>query len=217
MVEKSYKDYEGFSDVVAAEVTQDNTSGYTAGKWRQLEGAVSMNLEISETLTPYFRDNKAIGSTYAEGADVATVAMDILANKVRAWLEGRLYSEKTGALIKAPKEIKTYAFGCVAGFTDGSEEAIIMYSTSVAAGSEDHQTKTDSTNAATMEYTFTAAYTKATFPLTIDGQQKNVSVKCYRVPLSATLTKEKIFGTFTNGESSLEVLTPDAIEALVTA
>lgn len=215
-MEKSYLDYEGFSDVVAAEVTQDNNSGYVAGKWKQLEGGVSMNLEISETLTPYFRDNKAIGSTYAEGADVATVVMDILANKVRAWLEGRLYSEKTGALIKAPKKIKTYAFGCVGGFTDGSEEAIILYSTSVAAGSEDHQTKTDSTNATTMEYTFTAAYTKATFPLTIDGKQENVSVKCYRVPLTETLTKEMIFGTFTDGESSLEVLTPDAIEALVT-
>lgn len=216
-MEKSYKDYEGFSDVVAAEVTQDTSAGYVAGKWKQLEGAVSLNLEISETLTPYFRDNKAIGSTYAEGADVATVVMDILANKIRAWLEGRLYSEKTCALIKAPKQMKTYAFGCVGGFTDGSEEAIIMYSTTVAAGSEDHQTKTDSTNAATMEYTFTAAYTKATFPLTIDGKQVNVAVKCYRVPLTEKLTKEMIFGTFTEGESSIEVLTPDAIEALVTA
>ena len=215
-MEKSYKDYEGFSDVVAAEVTQDNNSGYIADKWRQLEGGVSMNLEISETLTAYFRDNKAIGSTYAEGADVATVVMDILANKTRAWLEGRLYSEKTGALIKAPKKIKTYAFGCIGGFTDGTEEAIILYSTSVAAGSEDHQTKTDSTNATTMEYTFTAAYTKATFPLTIDGKQENVSVKCYRVPLTDKLTKEMIFGEFTDGVSSLAVLTPDAIEALVT-
>lgn len=216
-MEKSYLDYEGFSDVVAAEVTQDNNSGYVAGKWKQLEGGVSMNLEISETLTPYFRDNRAIGSHYAEGADTATVVMDVLANKVRAWLEGRIFSEKTGALIKAPKKIKTYAFGCVGGFTDGTEEAIIMYSTSVAAGSEDHQTKTDSTQAATMEYTFTAAYTKATFTLTDDGKTVNVPVKCYRVPLTDKLTKEMIFGEFIDGESSLEVLTPDAIEALVTA
>lgn len=216
-MEKSYLDYEGFSDVVAAEVIQDNNSGYDASEWRQLEGGVSMNLEISETLTPFFRDNRAIGSHYAEGADVATVVMDVLANKVRAWLEGRIFSEKTGALIKAPKKIKTFAFGCVGGFTDGTEEAIIMYSTSVAAGSEDHQTKTDSTQAATMEYTFTGAYTKATFTLTDDGKTVNVPVKCYRVPLTDTLTKEKIFGTFTDGVSSLKVLTPDEIEALVDA
>lgn len=216
-MDKSYADYEGFRDVVAAEVTQDNGSGYVAGKWKQLEGAASMNLEVSESSTPYYRDNKAVGSYFTEGADVATVAMDILANKIRAWLEGRLYSEKTGALIKAPKQIKTYAFGCIGGKTDGTEEAIIMYSTSVVAGSEDHQTKTDSANATTMEYTFTGAYTKAKFDLTIDGEQYKVAVKSYRVPLTDKLTEEMIFGTFTDGESTLEVLTPDKIEALVDA
>lgn len=216
-MEKSYADYRGFRDVVAAEVTQDNTSGYAAGKWKQLEGAVSMNLEISETSTPYFRDNKAVGSIYSEGADVATVNMDVLANKIRAWLEGRLYSEKTGALIKAPKKIKTYAFGCIGGKTDGTEEAIIMYSTAVSSGSEEHATEDDGTDATTMEYTFTGSYTKARFDLTIDGEQVSVAVKSYRVPLTDKLTEAMIFGTFTDGESSLEVLTPDAIEALVTA
>lgn len=217
MAEKQYADYRGFRDVVAAEVTQDSGAGYTAGKWKQLEGAVSMNLEISETSTPIFRDNKAVGSLFSEGADTATVNMDILANKIRAWLEGRLYSEKTGAFIKAPKKKMTVALGCIAGKTDGTEEAIIMYSTSVVAGSEEHQTEDDGTDAATMEYTFTGAYTKARFTLTIDGEQVKVAVKSYRVPLSDKLTEEMIFGTFTDGESSIEVLTPDAIEALVTA
>ena len=216
-MEKTYADYRGFRDVVAAEVTQDNSAGYAGGKWKQLEGAVSMSLEISETSTPYFRDDKAVGSIFSEGADVATVNMDILANKIRAWLEGRLYSEKTGALIKAPKKIRNYAFGCIGGKTDGTEEAIIMYSTSVVAGSEEHNTADDGTDASTMEYTFTGAYTKARFKLTIDGEEVNVAVKSYRVPLTDKLTEEMIFGTFTDGESSLEVLTPDAIEALVTA
>lgn len=214
---KQYADYRGFRNVVAAEVTQDNSAGYVGGKWKELEGAVSMALETSETSTPYFRDNKAVGSIFSEGADVATVIMDILANKTRAWIEGRLFSEKTGALIKAPKKIKTYALGCIAGKTDGTEEAIIMYSTSVTAGSEEHATEDDGTDATTMEYTFTGAYTKSRFDLTIDGQQVSVAVKSYRVPLTDKLTEEMIFGTFTDGESTLEVLTPDAIEALVTA
>lgn len=214
---KQYADYRGFRNVVAAEVTQDNSAGYVGGKWRELEGAVSMSLEISETSTPYFRDNKAVGSIFSEGADVATVNMDVLANKVRAWIEGRLFSEKTGALIKAPKKNKTFALGCIAGKTDGTEEAIIMYSTSVTSGSEEHATEDDGTDATTMEYTFTGAYTKSRFALTIDGQQVSVAVKSYRVPLTDDLTEEMIFGTFTDGESTLEVLTPDAIEALVTA
>lgn len=216
-MEKSYKDYQGFRNVVAAEVTQDNSSGYAAGKWMQLEGAVECNVEISETSTPKYRDNKVVGSIFTEGADVATINMDILANKVRAWLEGRLYSEKTGAYIKAPKKIKTFALGFIAGFDDGSEEANIMYSTAVTSGTEAHKTLDDGTDVNTMEYTFTGAYTKATFEITIDGEKVKVAVKSYKVPLSDKLTEEMIFGTFTDGESSIDVLTPDEIEALVTA
>ena len=215
---KQYADYRGFRNVVAAEVVKDSSDGYEGGKWKELEGAVSMNLEISETSTPIFRDNKAVGSIFSEGADVATIVMDILANKVRAWLEGRLYSEKTGALIKAPKKFKTFAVGCIGGKTDGTEEAIIMYSTSVTSGSEDHQTEDDGTDATTMEYTFTGAYTKARcYTETVEGQTVKHAVKCYRVPLTDKLTEEMIFGEFTDGESSLAVLTPDEIEALVTA
>lgn len=215
-MEKSYKDYQGFRNVVAAEVTQDNSSGYVAGKWKELEGAIEGNVEISETSTPKYRDNKVVGAIFTEGADVMTIVMDILANKVRAWLEGRLYSEKTGAYIKAPKKIKTFAVGFIAGFDDGSEEANIMYSTSVTSGAEGHKTLDDGTDVNTMEYTFTGAYTKATFELTIDGEKVKVAVKSYKVPLTDKLTEEMIFGKFTDGESSIEVLTPDQIEALIT-
>lgn len=216
-MEKSYKDYQGFRGVVAAEVTKDDSAGYVAGKWRQLEGAVECNVEISETSTPKYRDNQVVGSIFTEGADVATINMDILANKVRAWLEGRLYSEKTGAYIKAPKKIKSFALGFIAGFDDGTEEANIMYSTAVTSGAETHTTRDDGTDVNTMEYIFTGAYTKATFNLTIDKEQVNVAVKSYKVPLTNNLTEEMIFGTFTDGESTLAVLTPDKIEALVTA
>jgi hypothetical protein len=51
----------------------------------------------------------------------------------------------------------------------------------------------------------------------VDGQTVKHAVKCYRVPLTDKLTEEMIFGEFTDGESSLAVLTPDEIEALVTA
>lgn len=215
-MEKSYKDYQGFRNVVAAEVTQDNSAGYVGGKWKQLEGAIECNVEISETSTPKYRDNKVVGSIFTEGADVATINMDILANKIRAWIEGRLYSEKTGAYIKAPKKIKTFAVGFIAGFDDGSEEANIMYSTAVTSGAEGHKTLDDGTDVNTMEYIFTGAYTKATFDLTIDGEAVKVAVKSYKVPLSDKLTEDMIFGTFTDGESSLAVLTPDQIEALIT-
>lgn len=216
-MEKSYADYRGFRNLVASEVTKDNGDGYEATPWQQLEGAISCSVEGSESSTPKYRDNKAVGAVTTEGADVATVNMDVLANKIRAWIEGRLYSEKTGAYIKAPKKKMTIALGYIAGKDDGTEEANIMYSTTVTAGTVTHNTEDDGSETTTMEYTFTGAYTKARFELTIDGEKYNVSVKSYSVPLTDKLTEEMIFGTFTDGVSTLSPLTPDAIEALVQA
>ena len=216
-MEKSYKDYAGFRDVVAAEVIQDNSTNYESNEWQQLEGAIECNVEFEESSTPRYRDNKAIGTVTTEGADTATIVMDVLANKIRAWLEGRLYSEKTGAYIKAPKKNRSFAVGFIAGFTDGTEEATIMYSTSVVAGANAHKTLDDGTDVNTKEYTFTGVYTKKRFTITIDGEEVTVAVKSYSVPITDTLTEEMIFGTFTDGKSNLKVLTPDQIEALVTA
>lgn len=216
-MEKSYNDYQGFRDLVAAEVISDNSAGYEGGEWQQLEGAIECSVEFEESSQTLFRDNKAVKTITTEGADTATVNMDVLANKVCAWLEGRLYSEKTGAYIKAPKKNKSYAFGYIAGKTDGTEEATIMYSTAVTAGANGHKTLDDGTDVNTKEYTFTCVYTKAKFEMTIDGETFKVAVKSYTVPLTDTLTEEKIFGTFTDGVSDTKVLTPDQIEALVTA
>lgn len=204
---KKYSDYRGLRGLVAAEILSDTGMDFTAGKWKELEGAVSCSIEGEESTASIYRDNLAVRSINTEGADTATVNMDVLANKVRAWLEGRSYSEANDVYLKTPKTIRQFVFGFIGEKSDGTEEAVIMYNTSVTGGNEERNTKDDGTDVTTVEYVFTGTYTKTKFA--IDG--KNQPVKSLTVPLSTVVTEEKLFGVFTDGESSIAPLMPNEV------
>lgn len=212
---KSYADYRGLRGLVAAEILKDDGTTFEADKWKELEGAISCSIEGEEESSPVYRDNKAIRNITTEGADAATVNMDVLANKVRAWLEGRAYSSKNDVFLKTPKKIRNFVFGFIGEKTDGTEEAVIMYNTTVTGGNEERNTKDDGTDVTTVEYVFAGAFTKTKFAgLDEEEPEKKESVKSLTVPLSKTVTEEKLFGVFTDGVSSLAPLTPDAVIAL---
>ena len=208
---KAYADYRGLRGLVAAEITEDNGTKFTADKWNELEGAVSCNIEGEESSTPIYRDNLAVRNITTEGVDTATVNMDVLANKVRAWLEGRSHSAKNDVYIKTPKKVKKFVFGCIGKKSDGTEEAVIMYNTTVTGGNEERNTEDDGTDVTTTEYVFSGAYTQTKFNIGTTEKPDNQPVKRLIVPLSATVTEEKLFGVFTDGISTLAPLTPDAI------
>lgn len=208
---KAYADYRGLRGLVAAEITEDNGTKFTADKWNELEGAVSCNIEGEESSTPIYRDNLAVRNITTEGVDTATVNMDVLANKVRAWLEGRSHSAKNDVYIKTPKKVKKFVFGCIGKKSDGTEEAVIMYNTTVTGGNEERNTEDNGTDVTTTEYVFSGAYTQTKFNIGTTEKPDNQPVKRLIVPLSATVTEEKLFGVFTDGISTLAPLTPDAI------
>ena len=207
---KNYTDYRGLRGLVAAEIIKDDGTTFEADYWHELEGAVSCSVEGEESTSSFYRDNMSVKSVSTEGPDTASVNMDVLANKVRAWLEGRTYSETNDVYVKTPKKVKKFVFGFIGGKDDGTEEANILYCTSVTGGNTEHNTGDDGTEVTTMEYTFTGVYTKTKFE--IDGDK--LAVKSINVPLSEVVTEEKLFGTFTEGVSSVKPLTPDQIIAL---
>lgn len=208
---KRYADYRGLRGLVAAEITSDNGTTFTADKWKELEGAVSCSLEGEESTATVYRDNLGVKSVSTEGPDTATVNMDVLANEVRAWLEGRSYSEANDVYIKTPKKIRNFVFGFIGGLDDGTEEAVIMYSCSVTGGNAERNTADDGTDVTTAEYVFTNTYTKTKFEIGDDTPQ---AVKSLTVPLKGKVTEAALFGTFTDGVSSLAPLTPDEVIAL---
>lgn len=205
---KKFADYRGLRGLVAAEILKDDGSTFEADKWKELEGAVSCSVEGEESSTPIFRDNLAVHNITTEGIDTANVNMDVLANKIRAWLEGRSYSEANDVYIKTPKKSKSFVFGGIGKKSDGTEEAFIFYNTTVTGGNEERNTEDDGSDVTTVEYAFAGAYTKTKFEI---GEDEKQPVKRLIVPLSKTVTEEVLFGVFTEGVSSIAPLTPDAI------
>lgn len=213
MSAKQYKDLVGLRNLVFAEGVKDDGSTFEAGFWNELEGAVSGDVAYEESNEARYRDNRVIDGTFTEGPDTATFMMDILANKVRAKLEGRTYSATNDVLIKTPKKKNQwFVVGGIKTFSDGSESAFIMYKTTVTAGNDTYETKANSVTYQTKDYVFTGVYTNTKIATDEDGNK--TFAKSVEVPLSDKVTEAKLFGTFEDGISEVKPLTPDAIVAL---
>lgn len=202
-----YNEYRGVRGLVIAEVTKDDSSGYTAEEWEELSGVQSVAVAKNESSETHYYDNLAAIVVDAEGADELTLTVSILANKTRAKIDGVEYDQTQDMIINTPKKRKYFALGYIGEKTDGTEEFNILYKGKFSGGGETHNTKDDGTEATNVEYTFTAVHTTAKI-------YSGKSAKSVKVPASTKVTEAAVFGTFTAGVSTLDPLTPDEIKAL---
>ena len=207
-----YNEYRGVRGLVLAEVTKDDSSGYTTEKWEELSGVQSVAISKNESSETHYYDNLAAIVIDAEGADEITLTVSVLANKTRAKIDGVAYDETKNMIINTPKKRKYFALGYIGEKTDGTEEFNIFYKGKFSGGAETHNTKDDGTEATNVEYTFTGIHTTA--KIYTDENDVSKPAKSAKVPASATVTEAKVFGTFTAGVSELDVLTPDELVAL---
>ena len=202
-----YNEYRGVRGLVCAEVTKDDSSGYTAKEWEELSGVQAVAVAKNESSETHYYDNLAAIVVDAEGADELTLTVSILANKTRAKIDGVEYDQTQDMIVNTPKKRKYFALGYIGEKTDGTEEFNILYKGKFSGGGETHNTKDDGTEATNVEYTFTAVHTTAKI-------YSGKSAKSVKVPASTKVTEATVFGTFTDGVSTLDPLTPDEIKAL---
>lgn len=203
----NYNEYRGVRKLVVAEVTLDNGDNYTTGNWQELSGVQSIARASSESSETHYYDNLAAIVIDGEGADEITLTVSLLANKTRALIDGTSYEEGKDMIVSTPKNKKYFALGYIGGKTDGTEEVNIFYKGKFTGGEETINTKDDGTEATNVEYTFTAIHT-------VTGIYDDKPAKSVKLPLSATVTENAVFGTFSEGESSQDVLTPDDLKTL---
>ena len=208
-----YNEYRGVRGLVIAEIADGEA--YTPQTGQELSGVQSVAVSKNESSESKFYDNAARIVIDAEGADEITLVVSVLANKTRALIDGVEYDEATDMIINTPKQRKYFALGYIGEKTNGTEEFNICYKGKFTGGGETHETKTDGTEATNIEYTFTAIHTSAKIRTKADGTK--ISAKSVKVPASANVTEAKVFGTFTDGVSTIKPLTPDEIKALANA
>lgn len=207
-----YQEYRGIRGLVCAEVTKDDSTGYTASTWQELSGVQSVAVAKNESSETHYYDNQAAIVIDAEGADELTLVVSILDNKTRALIDGVEYNDTKKMLVNTPKQRKYFALGYIGQKTDGTEEFNILYKGKFSGGGETHNTKDDGTEATNVEYTFTAIHTAAKIYTDTKGNKK--PAKSVKLVADTAVTEAKIFGAFTAGVSALTVLTPDDIAKL---
>lgn len=211
-----YNEYRGVRSVVIAEVTQNSTTGYTASKWERMSGCQSLAVTKNESSESKFYDNAARIVIDAEGADELAVVLSILANYMRAKVDGVEYDETADMIINTPRKKKYFAIGYIAEKTDGTEEINIYYNGKFTGGGETHETKTDGTESSNVEYTYTGVHTTAEIYTKADGTK--TTVKSAKFPVKGKITEAAIFGEFDEKDTStLAPMTPDEIKALASA
>lgn len=206
----NFREYRGIRGLVIAEITSDGTAAYNAGNWQELTGVQAVAKATNESSEAHYYDNQAAIVIDSEGNDEYTLTVSVLDKKTKALIEGTYYSEINGVLVSTPKVKKYFALGFIGEDTDGNEEFNIVYKGKFSGGNETYNTKNDGTDATGVEYTFTAIHTS--FKDTLDGVKK--SVKSVQVEASDAVTEEKVFGTFTDGTSTVKPLLPSELIAL---
>lgn len=208
---REINEYRGVRGLVVAEVTSDKNDTYSTGKWTELSGVQSVGFATSQSSETKFYDNIAALVANAEGADTISLVVSALENEIKALVEGTSYNAAKDMVVGTPKQVKYFALGFIGKKTNGVEEVNILYKGTFTGGDTTYNTENDGTDSANVTYTFTSIHT--TTKIYTDGAAKK-PVKNVKFELSETLTEDKIFGTFEDGVSTLEALTPDAIVAL---
>lgn len=209
-----YNEYRGVRGLVCAEILSDKNDTYTTGKWTQLSGVQSVGFATSQSSETKFYDNIAALVANAEGADTISLVVSVLDNKIKAFIEGTSYNEDKDMVIGTPKQTKYFALGFIGKKTNGVEEIRILYKGTFTGGDATHATENDGTDSSNVTYTFTSIHT-ATKIYTENGIKK--PVKNVQLAINNVVTEANVFGEFTEGVSTLEVLTPDEIIAITGA
>lgn len=213
MSEIAINEYRGIRRVCGADVTEDE-SGYAGGKWKHLAGAQGAVVTPNESSETHYYDNRPAIQIDTEGAIDVALTVSILALKTKAWIDGKTLTTN-GQYVGTPKKNGYKAVCFIGEKDDGTEELNIFYKGKFTGGETTHNTKDDGTEATNTTYNFGSIFTNNNIAKDEDGND----VPCNRtiIPLDSVWTEKAILGTFTNGESDKEVMTPVEIEALKTA
>ena len=213
MAEIKFNEYRGVRMVCATEV-EEGENGYVGGFWRRLFGVQAVTVTPNESSETHYYDNRPAIQIDTEGAIEVAMTVSIPELKTKAWIDGKTITAN-GLYVGTPKKTGYKAVCFIGEKDDGTEELNIFYKGKFTGGETTHNTKDDGTEATNTSYTFGSIFTTNN----IAKDDKNNDVPCNRtiIPLDDVWTEAAILGTFTDGISDKEIMTPVEIDALKSA
>lgn len=155
----------GLKDVVIAEVTQDELTGYTASETvEQLIPAGTITMTADSEKTDRYFDDVVFATTGSESATTVTIEGARLKPAMIAKITGKTVDEASGAIIdNGVWTEKYFALGARIGMLDGSEALVWFLKGTFSIPEETGRTIDDTTDADGMTLEFNAIATKFLF------------------------------------------------------
>lgn len=195
-------EYRGVSDLVYAEVTKDDNTGFQTGTVKPLAGVAEISKASSTSSETHWYDNLPAIVVQSQSSDEITINASALPLDVLAELKGQAYDATTGTYIEDEGVTKFWAIGYKTQTTSGQEMYVWRLKGTISVGDETHQTKNDGTDANGQELTFTGVSTVHKFTKT----GKPAMAVTVNASLDLIANKDQFFNS---------VQTPDTITAKV--
>lgn len=194
-----YFEYRGVEGAVYAEVTADNTEGFTTGEVKELVGLSEIGKTTESSNEPHYYDNIPAIIVSSTGADelslnTAGIPLDIVAE-----ITGQYYDKTTGMFVEQERTPKYFALGYRTQKTDGTEVLVWRLKGTFTIPESTHATKDDGTDATGQTMTYTGISTSHKFVKT------GKPAKAVNVDTSKKLVDESTFFD--------TVQTPDTVKA----
>lgn len=193
---KTYYEYRGVRDAVYAEVTKDDSEGFTTGPVKNFTGVSEIGKTSDASTETHWYDNLPAIVIDSEGSDEVTIQSSGIPFAVIAELTGQYYDDTTGMFVEQERTQKYFAFGYVTSRTDGTDVLVWRLKGTFGIPGQTSATKDDGTDANGQEITYTGVSTTHKFTAT-GKPAKAVSVE---TAVNTTVTEQAFFAS---------VMTPD--------
>lgn len=195
----------GLKNIFAAEITQDDDTGYETGTPFHLIPAGEMSRKAESEKKDNYYDDTVFNTTGKEGATEVSITGAALRPDTLAKINNKHIDATTGAVIDTGEfEPKYFALGGETENIDGTSELFWFAKGTFAIPEQADKTKDDTTDTNGMSLTYSAVQTKSLF--TIDGKQKPLK----RVVIDTSISELKSGKSWTE-----QVVTPENLSTIV--
>ena len=159
-------EYRGCRGLVFAEITKDDSTGYTTGDVTVLAPVAEIAKTVETASESHYYDNKAAIIINTEGTDTVTFTIAVPTDAVLAKITGRTYDSTAKRFIESERVQKYFAVGYILGESSsaGDDERFVWrYKGTFNIPDETSATKDDGTDANNMSLEFTGIFTEHSF------------------------------------------------------
>lgn len=158
-------EFRGCKNLVIAEVTKDDESGYVTGAVKSLAPVAEISKSVETSSEAHYYDNKAAIIIDTEGSDTVTFTIAIPDDETYALITGRTYDSTAKRFIETKRVQRYFAVGYILGEVgEGEDERFVWrYKGSFNIPDETSQTENDGTDTNNLSIEFTGIYTTYEF------------------------------------------------------